>query len=107
MADQQKVGDEIAANCELIEVHVPELRPLFNPIDPSPPGERDLDGKAEEFIVSWARSLRRDAPLALHVDVDKPGVRASFRATMRRQQGNEIEDGLTAQQSRILGYELR
>jgi hypothetical protein len=71
---EQKVGDEIPADCELIEVHVPELRLLFNPIDPSPPRERDLDAKAEEFIVSWARSLRRDARLALQVDVDKPDV---------------------------------
>jgi hypothetical protein len=71
---EQKVGDEIPAGCELIEVHVPELRLLFNPIDPSPPRERDLDAKAEEFIVSWARSLRRDARLALRVDVDKSEV---------------------------------
>jgi hypothetical protein len=76
MADKQKVGDEIPANCELNEVHVPELRLLFNPIDPSPPRERDLDAKAEEFIVSWARSLRRDARLALQVDVDEPEVAA-------------------------------
>jgi hypothetical protein len=71
---EQKVGDEIPADCDLIEVHVPELRLLFNPIDPSPPREKDLDAKAEEFIVSWARSLRRDARLALRVDVDKPEV---------------------------------
>src|SRR4026208_1701248 len=72
MPDEQEVGDEIPADCELIEVHVTELRLLFNPIDPSPPRERDLDAKAEEFIVSWARSVRRDARLALQVDVDKP-----------------------------------
>jgi hypothetical protein len=80
MADEQKVGDEIPANCELIEVHVTELRLLFNPIDPSPPRERDLDAKAEEFIVSWARSARRDARLALQVDVDKPEVPAQAEA---------------------------
>lgn len=74
IANGHKVGDEIPAGCELIEVHVPELRLLFNPIDPSPPRERDLDAKAEEFIVSWARSLRRDARLALRVDVDKADV---------------------------------
>ena len=80
MADEQKVGDEIPADCELIEVHVTELRLLFNPIDPSPPRERDLDAKAEEFIVSWARSVRRDARLALQVDVDKPEVPAQAEA---------------------------
>jgi hypothetical protein len=80
MADQQKIGDEIPADCELIEVHVTELRLLFNPIDPSPPRERDLDAKAEEFIVSWARAARRDARLALQVDVDKPEVPAQAEA---------------------------
>jgi hypothetical protein len=80
MPDEQKVGDEIPPGCELIEVHVPELRLLFNPIDPSPPRERDLDAKAEEFIVSWARSLRRDARLALRVDVDEPEVPAQAEA---------------------------
>src|SRR5687767_5914806 len=29
-------GDPIPANCELIEVHVSELKQLFNAIDPSP-----------------------------------------------------------------------
>ena len=76
MANELKVGDDIPTDYELIEVHVPELRLLFNPIDPSPPRERDLDTKAEEFIVSWARSLRRDARLALRVDVDKPDLPA-------------------------------
>jgi hypothetical protein len=59
---------------ELIEVHVTELRLLFNPIDPSPLHEKDLDQKAEEFIVSWARSARRDAQFGLQVYVDRQGV---------------------------------
>jgi hypothetical protein len=66
------VGDAIPPNCELIEVRVTELRLLFNPIDPSPPPEKDLDSRAEEFIVAWARSARRDAQLALQVDVSNP-----------------------------------
>jgi hypothetical protein len=76
MSNEQKVGDEIPADSELIELHVSELRLLFNPIDPSPPRERDLDAKAEEFIVSWARSLARDAHLALRVDADDREVPA-------------------------------
>jgi hypothetical protein len=44
-------GDPIPANCELIEVHVSELKQLFNAIDPSPFRERDLDPNAEEFIT--------------------------------------------------------
>lgn len=73
MTSDVSVGDQIPANCELIEVHVTELRLLFNPIDPSPPPEKDLASSAEEFIVAWARATKRDAALALQIDVDTPG----------------------------------
>ena len=72
MANDLSVGDEIPVNCALIEVHVTDLRMFFNPIDPSPPTERDLESRAEEFIVDWARSARRDARLALRIEVDTP-----------------------------------
>jgi hypothetical protein len=72
MAKDLSLGDEIPPNCELIEVHVTDLRMFFNPIDPSPPSERDLESKAEEFIVAWARSARREARLALQIEVDTP-----------------------------------
>lgn len=74
MAKELNVGDEIPADCEVIEVHLTELPMLFNPIDPSPPRERDLEPKAEEFIVSWARSVRREANLALQVFIDHPAA---------------------------------
>lgn len=54
-----------------IEVHVAELKQLFNSMDPSPFKERDLDPHAEEFIVSWAREASRGAPLRLTVHVDR------------------------------------
>jgi hypothetical protein len=65
-------GDPIPAKCEVIEVHVAELKQLFNAIDPSPFREKDLDPNAEEFIVSWAREAARDAQLALLVYLDRP-----------------------------------
>jgi hypothetical protein len=73
MADELTVGDAIPQNSEPIEIHVSELSLLFNAMDPSPLPVKDLDPKAEEFIVSWARSLHRDAQLAIQVDVDRPG----------------------------------
>lgn len=58
----------------VIEVRVAELRQLFNAIDPSPFRDRDLDPRAEEFIVEWARDLPTDAPLALLVHLERaPG----------------------------------
>ena len=69
-------GDTIPAQCRVIEVRVNELRRLFNAIDPSPFRERDLDPRAEEFIVEWARDLPRDARLALLVHLERSAGRA-------------------------------
>ncbi|MBL9188563.1 MAG: hypothetical protein JNK23_13860 [Opitutaceae bacterium] len=52
-----------------IEVRLQSLSQLFNSLDPSPFHERDLDNDAEEFIVSWARELPRQAQLELIVHV--------------------------------------
>lgn len=54
----------------VIEVRVAELRQLFNAMDPAPFRERDLDPRAEEFIVEWAREAPRDAALSLLVVLD-------------------------------------
>ena len=69
--DKATAGDAIPPKCAVIEVHVGELRQLFNSIDPSPFRNKDLDPKAEEFIVGWAKDLPRDAALALIVDLDR------------------------------------
>jgi hypothetical protein len=69
---EHSAGDPIPVNCEVIEVHVAELKQLFNAIDPSPFREKDLDPDAEDFIVSWARDVPHDAPLALLVYLDRP-----------------------------------
>lgn len=67
-------GNAIPAGSQIISTRVSELRQLFNAIDPSPFRERDLDPRAEAFIVEWASDLRRDAPLALVVHLDRaPG----------------------------------
>ena len=67
----ESAGDPIPEPCELIQVRVTELKQLFNSIDPSPFLEKDLDPRAEEFIVGWAREARKDAPLALLVHLDR------------------------------------
>lgn len=67
----------------MIEVHVTELRQLFNAIDPSPFRDRDLDPKAEEFIVGWAKDLPRDATLALVIDLDREAGLPDEAAVLR------------------------
>ncbi len=53
-----------------MDVHVRELRQVFNAIDQSPFHERDLDPAAEEFIVSWASEAPHGAPLRLVIHAD-------------------------------------
>jgi hypothetical protein len=62
--DKASASDPVPPKCSVIEVHVGELKQLFNAIDPSPFRDKDLDPKAEEFIVGWAKELPRDATRA-------------------------------------------
>jgi len=72
--DTPAAGDAIPPQCELIEVRVGELKQLFNAMDPSPFREKDLDPRAEEFIVDWAREAAPDATLGMLVHLDRaPG----------------------------------
>ena len=76
-------GDPLPAKCAVIEVHVGELKQLFNSIDPSPFRNKDLDPRAEEFIVGWAKEMPRDAPLGLIVDLDRPAGLPDEAAVLR------------------------
>ena len=67
----------------MIEVHVGELKQLFNSIDPSPFRNKDLDREAEEFIVGWAKDLPHDAVLALLVDLDREAGLPDEAAVLR------------------------
>lgn len=53
----------------VLELHVNELRQLFNAMDPAPFRERDLDPNAEQYIVDWAREAHSHGPLGLVVHV--------------------------------------
>lgn len=81
--DKNVAGDSIPPKCAIIEVHVGELKQLFDAIDPSPFRERDLDPKAEEFIVGWAKDLPRNASLALVVDLDREAGLPDEAAVLR------------------------
>jgi len=81
--DKVSAGDPIPPKCAVIEVHIGELKQLFDAIDPSPFRDRDLDPKAEEFIVGWAKDLPRDASLALVVDLDREAGLSDEAAVLR------------------------
>jgi hypothetical protein len=56
-----------------IELRLRRLEQLFDSFDPAPFHEKDLDGDAEEFIVSWAREYPVGTPLVfrLHLPEDQ------------------------------------
>lgn len=81
--ERDSAGDPIPAKCAVIEVQVAELKQLFNSIDPSPFRNRDLDPKAEEFIVGWAKDLPHDVRLALVIDLDRPAGLPDEAAVLR------------------------
>ena len=80
---EASAGDPIPPKCAVIEVHVGELKQIFDAIDPSPFRNRDLDPKAEEFIVGWAKDLPRNASLALVVDLDREAGLPDEAAVLR------------------------
>jgi hypothetical protein len=94
-AQQAAAGDPIPPNYAVIEVHVAELRQLFNAIDPSPFRQKDLDPNAEEFIVGWAREVPGNEPLALVVYLDRsaglPEEAAILREAIREFFKNRTE----------------
>src|SRR5438045_7635292 len=81
--DKVSAGEPIPPKCAVIEVHIGELKQLFDAIDPSPFQDRDLDPKAQEFIVGWAKDLPRDASLALVVDLDREAGLPNEAAVLR------------------------
>jgi hypothetical protein len=58
----------------MLELHLGELRQLFNSMDPAPFRERDLDPKASDYIVDWAAEAPTDQALAMvvHLGADAP-----------------------------------
>ncbi len=71
MVNTTVAGDAVPPGSAVIEVRVAELRQLFNAIDPSPFRDRDLDPRAEAFILEWGREAPPHAPLALLVHLGR------------------------------------
>jgi hypothetical protein len=76
-------GDVLTPAFSVIEVRVAELKQLFDSMDPSPFRERDLDPRAEAFIVDWAGDLPRDKPFALLVHLERACGRDDEAAVLR------------------------
>ena len=55
----------------VLELHVAEMRQLFNAMDPAPFRERDLDPNAYSYIVDWGRETPARQPLGLVVQLSR------------------------------------
>jgi hypothetical protein len=59
------------AHTHTIRLKLRDMNQLFNSMDPSPFIERDLDDRAEEFIVSWAQECPSNASMKLRIYLDQ------------------------------------
>ena len=85
----------------VIEVRLREMNQLVDALDPAPFCEKDLDRRAEDFIVESARELPRTGELSLVVFLDGPTDTADDRIV-----GEAIRAHF-ARRSNLLRRELR
>ena len=93
--------DAFPLDVRVIEVHVAELRQLFNSMDPSPFTGRDLDPGAEEFIVATARELPRDPPLGLLIRLAGASIGRDAAAVLQRAVASFFEGRAAAARQRL------
>ncbi|MGA8889917.1 MAG: hypothetical protein WB493_00015 [Anaeromyxobacteraceae bacterium] len=56
---------------DVLDLYLAETRQLFDSMDPAPFRERDLDPKAEAYVVDWAREAPARVPLLLVVHLGR------------------------------------
>jgi DNA-directed RNA polymerase subunit L len=59
------------AHSHSISLRIHDITQLFNSMDPSPFIEKDLDEKAEVFIVGWAQEFPANAKIKLRVHLEQ------------------------------------
>lgn len=67
----------------VLELHVAEMRQLFNAMDPAPFRERDLDPNAYSYIVNWGREAPARQPLGLVVHLSRETATADDVGMLR------------------------
>ena len=71
-----------------LDLHLGEMRQIFNSMDPAPFRERDLDPKASDYIVDWAEEVPKGRPLALRVSLSRERPAAADEALL----GDAVRD---------------
>ncbi|MCW3782646.1 hypothetical protein [Defluviimonas salinarum] len=83
-----------------IDVRIARIESLFESLDPSPFHDRDLDPKALDYIVGWAREYPSDAAFRLRLHLPGPeaaragagDVAAAIRANFTYWADSEARD---------------
>jgi hypothetical protein len=65
-------GSGQSVPAQSVELHLRDIKQLFDFLDPSPFRERYLDAQAEEFIVNWVEELEPDTDLLLTIHLENP-----------------------------------
>jgi hypothetical protein len=73
---------EMGAGSSTLELYLGEARQLFNSMDPAPFRKRDLDPKAADYIVDWAREVPAGQPLNLIVHLGQESAHADDAAML-------------------------
>jgi hypothetical protein len=66
-----------------LNLYLAETRQLFDSMDPAPFRERDLDPKAEAYVVDWAREAPARVPLRLVVHLGRETATEGTAAMLR------------------------
>jgi len=76
------IGADPATPRNELRLYLRETAQLFNSMDPAPFRERDLDPKAEAYIVDWAREAPARAPLGLVIHLGCTSTESDDAATL-------------------------
>ncbi|HET8732453.1 MAG TPA: hypothetical protein VFM45_01650 [Anaeromyxobacteraceae bacterium] len=66
-----------------LNLYLAETRQLFDSLDPAPFRERDLDPKADAYVVDWAREAPARIPLRLVVHLGRETATEATTAVLR------------------------
>ena len=86
----------------VLDLYLAETRQLFNSMDPAPFQERDLDPKAEAYIVEWAGEAPARLPLGLMVHLGREPATEATAAMLR-----EAVDDHFRRRARVTWAKLR
>lgn len=84
-----------------IELRIQHVNQLFHTLDPYPFRQRDLDAEVEDYVVGWAREMRRRQPLRISIRMPAEQARGEDAGHVAEAFRNYF-----ASRAEVLGLEL-